>query len=242
MTIYNPLLSIAAMICMPMTDIHIHSGDLLAQVGYVLGGTTIETIVCLDSIMILCGGVLTAYVGVTALMKRLSTDGILPHIFIKTNSFGTSYYSVLCFFLLCTSLFLLIFDAKSAHSINNMGAVYSISFLCILLGFTFAAVKLKLNGNITNNNGIINNNNGLLLPTIMNSNNLSSNSNTSALNLNLNTNANNSNWIDIIYTTIESIMLSFEKCSGLTITNGIVSLQMELCCFFSVFIGLIGKK
>ena len=63
MGIYNPLLSIMSMMVLPMETIYQHPSDMLAVMADALGGSTFHAIMCVDAVVILCGGVLTAIIG-----------------------------------------------------------------------------------------------------------------------------------------------------------------------------------
>ncbi len=63
MGIYNPLLSVMSMMVLPLPVIYEHPSDMLAVMSQVLGGDTFHTIICVDAVVILCGGVITAIVG-----------------------------------------------------------------------------------------------------------------------------------------------------------------------------------
>ena len=62
--------------------------------------------VSIDAVLVLSGAVLTAYVGVTGLVRRLALDRILAQMLLAENKLrGTNHYIIIGFFLLCSSLF-----------------------------------------------------------------------------------------------------------------------------------------
>lgn len=61
--IYNPLLSIMSMMVLPLPVIYEHPSEMLAVMAGELGGDVFHTIMCVNAVTILCGGVLTAIVG-----------------------------------------------------------------------------------------------------------------------------------------------------------------------------------
>lgn len=132
------------MMCLPLQYIYDNPSDLLAAMGRKIGGEVFEKVVVVDAIIVLCGAVLTSYVGVSNLMRRLASDKVLPAFLGERNRRGSPYIAIIFFLLLCISLFTAVFDPKNPTGINNVGNVYAMSFLCVLTAFTYAAVMLKL--------------------------------------------------------------------------------------------------
>jgi hypothetical protein len=62
-SLYNPLLSFVSLMVLPLSEIYAHPSDMLAVMAEKLGGSTFRTILCIDAVTILCGGVLTSIVG-----------------------------------------------------------------------------------------------------------------------------------------------------------------------------------
>jgi amino acid transporter len=61
--------------------------------------------VSIDAIVVLSGGVLTSYVGVTGLARNMSSDRCLPQFLLRKNSVrGTNHWIIIGFFLLTFSL------------------------------------------------------------------------------------------------------------------------------------------
>ena len=145
MGIYNPLLSITSMMVLPMSTIYDHPSDMLAQMAKQLGGDGFHTVMCIDAVVILCGGVITAFVGVSGLIKRLAGDRLLPSFLRVTNSRGAAYAAILCFVSLAFSLFAAIFNPSNPSAIDNFGGVYAIAFLTVLTAFGYASCLVKLN-------------------------------------------------------------------------------------------------
>ena len=42
-----------------------------------------ELVIVVDAVVVLCGAVLTSYVGVTGLVKRMTLDRILPQVLLR---------------------------------------------------------------------------------------------------------------------------------------------------------------
>jgi amino acid transporter len=117
---------------------------MLAEVAYKMGGSPLRAIVCIDAITILSGGILTAIIAVSGLLKRLAKDKVLPSYLLTTNQRGAVYASNITFTLISIIFFLTIYDSTKADQINRIGGVFAISFLAVLLTFAVGAISLKL--------------------------------------------------------------------------------------------------
>jgi amino acid transporter len=69
--------------------------------GKTTGGAWLGYLISIDAVLVLSGAVLTSYVGVTGLAKRITLDRILPNYFLKENKRCVSYRIIIGFFLLC---------------------------------------------------------------------------------------------------------------------------------------------
>eukprot|EP00211_Chloroparvula_japonica_P004990 CAMPEP_0119148174 /NCGR_PEP_ID=MMETSP1310-20130426/41452_1 /TAXON_ID=464262 /ORGANISM="Genus nov. species nov., Strain RCC2339" /LENGTH=881 /DNA_ID=CAMNT_0007140197 /DNA_START=98 /DNA_END=2743 /DNA_ORIENTATION=+ len=113
--------------------------QLLADMGGTVLGDWFSTVVSIDAFCVLSGAVLTGYVGVGGLVKRMALDRCLPQFFLATNSFrGTNHFIILTFFLVTTSLFVLV-----QGDTTTLAGVYGIAFLGVMAFFTIAAMLLK---------------------------------------------------------------------------------------------------
>ena len=96
--------------------------------------------VCVDAFIVLSGTVLTGFVGVTGLARRLAMDGCLPQVLLKRNRFrDTNHYIIGGFLLICISLYL----ALAERECDLLANVYSISFLCVMSLFAIGNMLLK---------------------------------------------------------------------------------------------------
>lgn len=63
----------------------------------------------IDAVLVLSGAVLTAYVGVTGLARRLALDRILSQFLLQENKLRhTNHFIILGFFFLCSSLYTIV--------------------------------------------------------------------------------------------------------------------------------------
>ena len=90
-------------------------------------------------LIFLPGAVLTAFIGVSGLVRRLALDRSLPAFLLQTNALrGTNHWIAVVFFGLCTSLFLIL-----KGEVGSLANVYSLSFLLVMALFAFGCMMLK---------------------------------------------------------------------------------------------------
>jgi len=113
--------------------------DLLAQMGTVSVGRALGWWVSLDAVLVLSGAVLTSYVGVTGLVRRMSLDRCLPQVLLHENKWrGTNHWIILSFFALCTSILLV-----THGTIQTLAGVYTLSFLSVMALYAVGNMLLK---------------------------------------------------------------------------------------------------
>ena len=141
--IVNPLMGLLAMSVLPMGAILQDSNSLLAQMGAVSAGRWLMAWVTVDATIVLCGAVLTGYVGVTGLANRMTLDRCLPQFFLSRNPWrGTLHWIIIGFFLLTTSLFVIV-----NGNVSILDGVYAIAFLCVMALFSIGNMVLKYKRN-----------------------------------------------------------------------------------------------
>lgn len=137
--LFNPLLSFLSMGVMPLEDILVHRNTVLAKMGYHVGGKLLERWVCIDAFIVLSGAVLTAYVGIMGLVRRLACDRVLPSFLMQTNAWrGTNHYIIFTYFMIATSLVLLL-----NGDVETLSGVYTYAFLGLMILFTCGCMLLK---------------------------------------------------------------------------------------------------
>jgi hypothetical protein len=93
----------------------------------------------LDAALVLSGAVLTAFIGVNGLMKRMTLDRIFPQMLLKENKKGSSPRILIVFFLLCLSILFI-----TEGELGPLAGVYTISFLAVMAFFGFGNLLLKI--------------------------------------------------------------------------------------------------
>jgi len=137
--IFNPLISFLCLGLLPLARIQEVPPDLLAEMGQLSFGKPLATLVSIDAVLVLSGAVLTSYVGVTGLVRRMALDRCLPQGLLRENlSRKTNHRIILSFFVLCTSILLV-----TGGKIELLAGVYTLSFLCVMALFAVGNMLLK---------------------------------------------------------------------------------------------------
>ncbi|TYZ66098.1 hypothetical protein PybrP1_013022 [[Pythium] brassicae (nom. inval.)] len=138
-SVFNTALAFMALGVLPLGTIVAKKDTVLAEMGRIAGGTWLETWVAVDAFVVLSGAVLTSYVGITGLVRRLAFDRVLPAFLMQQNACrGTNHSIILLYFVLASSLVLLL-DADT----STLSGVYSYAFLGLMALFAFGCMALK---------------------------------------------------------------------------------------------------
>lgn len=141
--VFNPLISFLAMGMLPLKQIAEHKEDLLAEMGLLSAGSWLQGLVSVDAVLVLSGAVLTSYVGVTGLVRRMSLDRCTPQFLLTENRWRqTNHWIILLFFALCCSILVI-----TAGRIEVLAGVYTLSFLGVMALFAVGNILLKVKRN-----------------------------------------------------------------------------------------------
>ncbi|MBO9584592.1 MAG: APC family permease [Flavobacterium sp.] len=135
---FNPVIAILLISIIPLTEVGQNKESLLAHLGQTTGGSWLAWLISIDAVMVLCGAVLTSFVGVSGLLNRMTLDRILPNYFLKQNKRGSHYRIVLSFLILCLSVLF----ATKGH-LESLAGVYTFSFLAVMALFGIGNLLLK---------------------------------------------------------------------------------------------------
>jgi len=105
--VFNPLLSFLAVSILTLEDLSAEGFKevALSKLGLVSAGRWLEFWVSLDAFLVLCGAIITSYVGVTGLIKRLAQDRWLPPLLLQQNQCRHTYHWIIAVFCAtCASL------------------------------------------------------------------------------------------------------------------------------------------
>ncbi len=138
-SIINPLMALAIISVIPIGNVGDHKEALLSHLGSMTGGVSLSTLISVDAFLVLSGAVLTSFIGVSGLMKRMTLDRILPQVLIKESKSGSSPRILILFFLLCVSVLLI-----TRGELGPLAGVYTISFLLVMAYFGYGNFLLKI--------------------------------------------------------------------------------------------------
>lgn len=138
-TVFNPLIAFLALGLMSVNEISAAKDFLLADASQAAAGSWLKTIVAIDATLVLGGAVLTSFVGVGGLVRRMALDRCLPQFLLATNRRGTTHYIFLFFLALCTSIILV-----TGGDLFALAGVYTISFLGVMALFALGNMLLKV--------------------------------------------------------------------------------------------------
>ena len=137
--IINPVIAILAVSILPIGEITQHQSAFLSYMGMHTGGAWLATMVSIDAVLVLSGAVLTAFIGVSGLMRRMTLDRVFPQMLLKENKKGSSPRILGVFYFLCLSILLL-----TRGEIGPLAGVYTISFLSVMAFFGLGNLLLKI--------------------------------------------------------------------------------------------------
>ncbi len=138
-SVLNPLIAFLAICIMPISEVGNYANSFLSRMGTLAGGEWLATIISINAVTVLSGAVLTSFVGVNGLIKRMTLDRILPNYFLKENKRGSTYRILILFFALCVSVLVV-----TKGELGPLAAVYTISFLTVMSFFALGNILLKL--------------------------------------------------------------------------------------------------
>lgn len=138
-SVFNPTLALLALALVPIPDVAPNEEALLAHMGGIAAGEWLARLISVDAILVLSGAVLTSYVGVTGLVRRMTLDRCLPQFLLKSNSRHTYHRIIVLFFCVCVSI-LFITEGELAA----LAGVYTLSFLSVMALFGVGNILLKV--------------------------------------------------------------------------------------------------
>ncbi len=136
---FNPVMALLALALVPLPEVEPHVEALLAHMGAESGGRWLSSLISIDAVLVLSGAVLTSFVGVNGLVRRMTLDRCLPQWLLKTNRRGTTHRIIIMFFILCVSVLLI-----TQGDLKALAGVYTFSFLAVMALFGLGNILLKV--------------------------------------------------------------------------------------------------
>ena len=138
-SVFNPAMALLALALVPIALVPDHQEALLAYMGGQAGGPWLARLISVDAALVLSGAVLTSYIGVTGLVRRMTLDRCLPQLLLKTNRRGSSHRIIIAFFILAVSVLMV-----TKGELAALAGVYTISFLSVMALFGLGNILLKV--------------------------------------------------------------------------------------------------
>jgi amino acid transporter len=136
---FNPVICLLALGLLNQPEVAENKTNLLAVMADRSAGTWLKLLVSIDAVLVLSGAVLTSYVGVIGLVRRMTLDRCLPDILLKENNWRkTNHWIVISFLILCCAIFLI-----THGDVSILAGVYTLSFLCVMALFSIGNMLLK---------------------------------------------------------------------------------------------------
>jgi amino acid transporter len=144
---FNPIISFLSFAVMPYKTEGSRVGILdaksilLSEMAFVTAGHWLKVVMSIDAFIVLCGAVLTGYVGVNGLIRRIASDRCLPQFLLSENKWrGTNHYIIFGFFAFSSSLLIVLKGDES-----TLAGVYTYAFLGVMniLGWSCLILKVK---------------------------------------------------------------------------------------------------
>jgi len=139
-TVFNPLIAFLALCIIPISTVVDNQDALLSIMGKTASSNWLSLLIGIDAALVLSGAVLTSFVGVGGLMKRMALDRILPEVLLKKTKKGSNYLIFVLFFGLCVSILLI-----TQGNLAKLAGVYTIAFLSVMILFGIGNLLLKVN-------------------------------------------------------------------------------------------------
>jgi len=136
---FNPIIAFLSLCILDQHFIRRHQADVLAVMGHRAAGVWLEKLISADAFLVLSGGVLTSFVGVTGLCRRLALDRCLPQFLLAENAWRhTNHWIIFGFLAVCSSMYLIL-----NGNVDSLSNVYSVSFMSVMALFCVGNMLLK---------------------------------------------------------------------------------------------------
>lgn len=138
-TLFNPAMAMLALALVPTAETAANREALLAHLGTVAAGGWLSTLISIDAVLVLSGAVLTSFVGVNGLVRRMTLDRCLPQFLLRESRRGTTHRIIIAFCLLSVSVLLI-----TEGELTALAGVYTLSFLAVMALFGVGNLLLKV--------------------------------------------------------------------------------------------------
>jgi amino acid transporter len=128
---FNPLICLLGLGMLPVGQYGNYENTLLSEMAQRATGPWLGNWISIDAMLVLSGAVLTSYVGVTGLVRRMTLDRCLPQFLLIENGLRkTPHFIIFGFFMVCCSILFI-----TEGDVETLAGVYTISFLGVMMLF-----------------------------------------------------------------------------------------------------------
>ncbi|KAJ3175149.1 hypothetical protein HDU87_006384 [Geranomyces variabilis] len=135
----TPVMTFLTLAVLPRAEIDANVNFVLSYLGRTVAGKPLELIGSINACIVLCGGVLCAFVGIVGLMEHMARDNLLPRFLLQSNRWTRSYHYIILTFLLICILLVVVTNGD----IILLSLLFAIAFLAVLALFAIANLLLK---------------------------------------------------------------------------------------------------
>lgn len=136
----NPLIALISLGIIPLSKVSEMGEGFLSHLGFETVGAGFSTWIAIDAFLVLSGAVLTSFIGVLGLVRRMSLDRCLPPILLIENKWrNTNHWIILLFWGICISIYF-----ATHGKTSDLAGVYTLSFLSVMAFFAIGNILLKV--------------------------------------------------------------------------------------------------
>lgn len=139
-----PLTSLLCLVLLNDAQLNTYHNNLLSGLAFVEGGQTLLTVLVWDACLTLFAAVNTAYAGCIGLCTTMAKQGNLPGFLLAriAHRFPMMQgYPIICLVFMLISLMLI---GMLPGQVENLGQVYGIAFLGVMIAFCLGVMLLRL--------------------------------------------------------------------------------------------------
>lgn len=139
-TLLNGPLMLLVYALLPSDQI-LHGTNILSVLSGEVGGHWLRTLLVVDAMLVLCGGMATGIFTACNLMTTLTHDGVLPKFALRPMPLtGQPFLTPIFFLLACIVMY-----ATAAFRLATMSSIFSVTVLTVLLMYPISNILLKFN-------------------------------------------------------------------------------------------------
>jgi amino acid transporter len=137
--LYNIPMSLLTLAILPLETVEMYPDNTLSVLAAQVGGSWLWYLVAVDAVVVLCAGVLTAFIGIAGTIVHLAQDGVLPRFLLERNArFGSYHYAILSFLVVCLTLYFCVLG-----NVYQLSVIYAMVFIVMVLIFSLGNLMLK---------------------------------------------------------------------------------------------------